>query len=98
MFVIFCYDVGSDRVKKVMKTAKKYLFRVQDSVFEGSLTEAQLNRLKKELSRIVDPEHDSLVFYGMDSPRIIHKSVLGTFRDAGRFRVVIPDEADPTGK
>ncbi|MEM3489884.1 MAG: CRISPR-associated endonuclease Cas2, partial [Nitrososphaerota archaeon] len=40
MYVILAYDIGEERVNKVLKICRKYLTWVQNSVFEGDLTEA----------------------------------------------------------
>ena len=38
MYVICTYDVAEKRCVKVMKVLRKYMFHVQNSVFEGELT------------------------------------------------------------
>ena len=48
MFVIVTYDVAQKRVTKTMKICRKYLTHVQNSVFEGMITEGKLNKLKPE--------------------------------------------------
>lgn len=63
MFIILTYDVNSKRVGKVMKCCKRYLYRVQNSVFEGHLTEAKLKKLKKELFHLIDASSDSIRIY-----------------------------------
>ena len=64
MFIIFVYDVASPkRLPKVLKKSRAYLNWVQNSVFEGELTEAQFKVFKTELSKIVNKEEDSLIFY-----------------------------------
>lgn len=87
MFVIFIYDVGSKRVGKVMKTAKKYLIPVQKSVFEGYITESKLGKLKAEISKIIDPEHDSVMIYKMGSMRFAEKEEIGIIKNADPFFV-----------
>ena len=47
MYVILVYDIKSDEggqkaLAKTFKTCKKYLTHIQNSVFEGELSEAQL--------------------------------------------------------
>ena len=54
MYIIAVYDVHHKRVGKVRKVFKKYLFAVQNSVFEGYITESKLNKLKKDLDKIID--------------------------------------------
>lgn len=63
MFIIMVYDVNSKRVGKVLKTSRRYLVHVQNSVFEGEMTPGKLNLLKNELSSIIDEEEDSVLFY-----------------------------------
>jgi len=46
MFVIMVYDAGERRNSKVLKVGRKYLHWVQNSVFEGELTEANYRKLQ----------------------------------------------------
>ena len=50
MFIIVAYDVDAKRTEIFKKICQLYLIRVQNSVFEGELNEAQLMRLKSDLS------------------------------------------------
>jgi len=59
VFVILVYDVGEKRVAKALKTARKYLYWVQNSVLEGEISEANLRRLKDELKKLSDENVDS---------------------------------------
>lgn len=77
MYVILTYDVNAKRVSKVMKICKKYLHHVQNSVFEGYITESKLARLKRELESKIDTGNDSIQMYRMDSTRFIQKEQLG---------------------
>ncbi|SHJ60937.1 CRISPR-associated endonuclease Cas2 [Paramaledivibacter caminithermalis] len=63
MFVILVYDVNTKRVAKVLKTARKYLYWVQNSVLEGDITEANFTKLKGELLKKINQEEDSVLFY-----------------------------------
>ena len=42
MYVIVVYDVGEKRVGKMLKLCRQYLCWIQNSVFEGALSEAKL--------------------------------------------------------
>ncbi len=77
MFVIISYDVNTKRVGKVMKTCRKYLVHIQKSVFEGSLTEKKLNKLKRELNNIIDVDQDSVCIYCMESAKYTRKEQIG---------------------
>lgn len=69
MLVLITYDVntetteGRKRLRKVAKKCVNHGSRVQNSVFECILDQAQMVRLKHELSEIIDLEKDSLRFY-----------------------------------
>lgn len=69
MLILITYDVdtttkdGEKRLRKVAKECVNYGQRVQNSVFECLLTEAQLVGLKAILSGIIDDEMDSIRFY-----------------------------------
>ncbi|GFN35039.1 CRISPR-associated endonuclease Cas2 [Tepidimicrobium xylanilyticum] len=69
MFVILVYDVGQKRVAKALKTCRKYLYWVQNSVFEGDITEANLMKLKIELLNVIDTDKDSVVIYKFRSTK-----------------------------
>ena len=77
MFLILVYDVGEKRVAKVLKTARKYLYWVQNSVLEGEITEAQFERLKHELNAIIKNEHDSLIFYTFRTTKYSERELVG---------------------
>ena len=77
MFVILVYDVNAKRTNKVMKTCRKYLIHVQRSVFEGKITEAKLEKFKKEIKKICHEDEDSVMIYKFDSLKYSTKEVIG---------------------
>ena len=46
-------------------------------VFEGRLTERELRRLKREIKRVIDPDHDSVRIYRLDSAGFAAKYDIG---------------------
>ena len=51
MYVILVYDINSDGngqkvLNRVFKICKRYLTHIQNSVFEGELSEAQIIKLR----------------------------------------------------
>lgn len=52
MYVICVYDVNEKTCVKVMKILRKYLFHIQKSVFEGTLTPKQFSVLKEGLNKV----------------------------------------------
>lgn len=69
MLVLITYDVdtisrtGEKRLRRVSKECVNFGQRVQNSVFECLLTEAQLVGLKAKLLSIIDKSSDSIRFY-----------------------------------
>ncbi|KHO61714.1 CRISPR-associated protein Cas2 [Thermoanaerobacter sp. YS13] len=77
MFLILVYDVNEKRINKVLKTCRKYLHWVQNSVLEGEISEANLKKLKIELSRIIDKDEDSVIFYILRTTKYSEREILG---------------------
>lgn len=77
MYVILVYDINVERLSKVLKTCRIYLNWVQNSVFEGEITQADLIRLKHELMKIIDKEEDSIIIYRLTSSKYISKEIIG---------------------
>ncbi len=77
MFVILVYDIAEKRVGKVLKKCREYLFWVQNSVFEGDLTEMGLRQLKRELEHIMDKDEDSIIIYKFGSLKYSSREILG---------------------
>ncbi len=75
MNVLVCYDVctetpeGRRRLRQVAKACLAFGQRVQFSVFECSLNEANLERLRARLLAIIDREADSLRIYRLMGTR-----------------------------
>ncbi len=78
MFIILTYDVGAKRDAAVMKICRRYLQHVQRSVFEGALSEAKLEQLKRELERKMEKGYDTVRIYKMDSLKYVSKDEIGT--------------------
>ena len=69
MLVLITYDVnitsphGEKRLRNVARVCLNYGKRVQNSVFECILTEAQFVVLRDQLKGIIDSDQDSIRFY-----------------------------------
>ena len=69
MMVLITYDVetvtlaGARRLRRVAKECQNYGQRVQNSVFECVLTEAQFAILRNKVTSLIDEEKDSVRFY-----------------------------------
>ena len=56
MYVILIYDVNVKRVSKMVKLCRQYLCWIQNSVFEGEISEAKLQELCNKIKGIIDTE------------------------------------------
>lgn len=78
MYVLIVYDIGVERVSKIHKFLKRYLHWVQNSVFEGELTDAQIEEVKNGLRARIDKELDSVLFYISRDQKWLKKETLGS--------------------
>lgn len=81
MYVICVYDVNEKICAKVMKILRKYLFHIQKSVFEGTLTPKQFSVLKEELHKVTSDE-DSVLFYFSYNEKQIYKEGLNKVNES----------------
>ncbi|MCG8483433.1 MAG: CRISPR-associated endonuclease Cas2 [Clostridia bacterium] len=77
MYILLVYDVGEKRVQKVLKYMRKHLNWVQNSVFEGEVTEAQILKIKNGLRRLIREEEDSVLIYTARDRKWLSKEVVG---------------------
>ncbi|MDO4467655.1 MAG: CRISPR-associated endonuclease Cas2 [Bacillota bacterium] len=84
MFVVVVYDVQSKTNPKILKLLRQYLFHVQNSVFEGSISEGILETLKEQLS-YYSCDQNQFVLYDMLSEKAFHKVVLGAKMESTPF-------------
>jgi CRISPR-associated protein Cas2 len=82
MYVILVYDIGEKRVGKMLKLCRKYLNWIQNSVFEGDLTEVKLHELQIKANDMMDNEVDSLIIFKSRNERWLDKEVIGKERSA----------------
>lgn len=80
MYVIAVYDVGEKRVAKMLKLMRRYLNWIQNSVFEGEISEVRLLELKVEARLIMDTESDSLIFFKARQEKWLDKEIVGKER------------------
>ena len=77
MYVIIVYDIEQKRVAKVCKFLRRYLTWVQNSVFEGEITDAKFKELKIKLLKIINKEKDSTLFYKLRDEKFLIKEIMG---------------------
>jgi len=75
MNILVAYDVnteeraGQKRLRLVAKACKAFGQRVQDSVFECSITPTDMEKLRQRLLKIIDKDEDSLRIYTLPGNR-----------------------------
>ena len=86
MYVILVYDIKTDEggqrvLNRTFKTCKKYLCHIQNSVFEGELSESQIIKLKYELDSIIRKDIDSIILFKSRNERWLNKEMWGVKED-----------------
>ena len=90
MYVVLVYDVsqeenGARRWSRILKICKKYLTHIQNSVFEGELSKAQLAQLQKELNEYINKELDSVIIFKSRQEKWLDKEFWGRNDDLTSF-------------
>lgn len=77
MYIILVYDIGEKRVNKMLKLCRQYLNWIQNSVFEGELSEVKLKELISKAKNIMELETDSLIIFKSRQEKWLDKQVVG---------------------
>lgn len=90
MYVVLVYDIsqsenGQKRWSKVFKICKRYLSHIQNSVFEGEISKAQLMKMQKELSCYIDKKLDSVIIFKSRQEKWLNKEFWGKKDDKTSF-------------
>ena len=76
VYVVAVYDVEADRTRLFLKFLRRYLTHVQNSVFEGQITEGDLEEVKHRLESMLEPG-ESVIVYEMSSEEYVLRAVYG---------------------
>lgn len=63
MYVILVYDFGEKRVNRMLKLCRRYLNWIQNSVFEGEISEARLKELLMSCDKFMVKDEDSVIIF-----------------------------------
>lgn len=77
MYVILVYDIGEKRVGRMLKLCRQYLNWIQNSVFEGEITEVKLTELKGKAKKIMDEKIDSMIIFSSQNAHWMNKEIVG---------------------
>ena len=80
MYVILIYDVNVKRVGKMLKLCRQYLCWIQNSVFEGEISEEKLQELCNKIKSIIDKSEDSNIIFSNKMGFNMNKHILGKER------------------
>jgi CRISPR-associated protein Cas2 len=64
-------------VGKMLKLCRRYLNWIQNSVFEGEISEVRLMELKHEALELMDEEDDSLIIFKTRQEKWLEKEIVG---------------------
>lgn len=86
MYVVAVYDISLDEKgnrnwRKIFGICKRYLHHIQNSVFEGELSEVDIQRLKYEVSKYIRDDLDSFIIFKSRNERWMEKEMLGLQED-----------------
>lgn len=77
MYVILVYDFGEKRVGKMLKLCRKYLNWIQNSVFEGEISEVRLKELLSIAKGFMESEKDSVIVFKGSAKSSLEKEIVG---------------------
>jgi len=77
MYIILVYDIEQARVNRVCKFLRRYLNWVQNSVFEGELTDGKLKEIQMGLKKLIKMDRDSILIYRFAEHKQVQREVMG---------------------
>lgn len=77
MYLMIVYDVNAKRVNKVKSCLRTYLYWIQNSVFEGEISEVKYKEMINKVKELIDEDEDSIVIYKMPPTYKPQKTVIG---------------------
>ena len=80
MYVILVYDMKQQRVGRMLKLCRRYLHWIQNSVFEGEISEVKLAELLAKARDILNEDEDSLILFKSRTQQWLEKEVVGRER------------------
>jgi len=76
VYVVVVYDMQADRTHLLLNFLRQYLTHVQNSVFEGEVTEGDLETIENRLDSLLEPD-ESTIIYEVSSEKLLNRSVFG---------------------
>ena len=82
MYVILVYDMKQERVGRMLKLCRRYLHWIQNSVFEGEISEVKLAELLAKARGVMDEKEDSVIIFKGRTQQWLEKQVVGRERSS----------------
>lgn len=82
MYIILVYDFSEKRVAKMLKLCRKYLNWIQNSVFEGEISEVKLKELLIQSDKFMDKSVDSIIIFSGNFQQALDKRIIGKERSS----------------
>lgn len=79
MYIIVVYDVKQERVNNVHKFLKQHLHWIQNSVFEGEVSESQFFLIKEKLKKLIK-DNDSVIIFNIGE-KWLEREIIGKERN-----------------
>ncbi|MFO7869213.1 MAG: CRISPR-associated endonuclease Cas2 [Bacteroidales bacterium] len=76
MYIILVYDIGVKRVGKMLKLCRQYLNWIQNSVFEGEISDIAFKELEHK-AELIMKEEDSIIVFKSRNEHWLDKQIIG---------------------
>ena len=76
MYVVVVYDMEAERTQKMLKFLRRYLTHAQNSVFEGDVTEGDLQEIRSFVDETLN-KGESVIIYELSSENLVSRTVYG---------------------
>ncbi len=76
MYIILVYDIDPSRVVKANRLLKAYVMWIQNSVFEGEISDSTFERMMKKLEKLIR-DRDSVTVYKFRAKSYFEKQTVG---------------------
>lgn len=76
MYIILVYEIDQSRVVKANRLLKAYVMWIQNSVFEGEISDSTFERMMKKLEKLIR-DRDSVTVYKFRAKSYFEKQTVG---------------------
>lgn len=76
VYIVVVYDMQAERTRLMLNFLRRYLTHVQNSVFEGRVTEGDLETIRNRTHEMLESD-ESAIIYRMSSEKYVDRTVVG---------------------